>query len=49
MEITCKGKIDKNIFLRFLSFLILKIVPGDVVVELNGVNTTGQTVAECNI
>jgi hypothetical protein len=28
---------------------VLKIIPGDVVMELNGVSTTGQTVIECNI
>jgi len=28
---------------------IIKVIPGDIVVELNGVNTTGQTVAERKI
>lgn len=26
---------------------LIKITPGDIVVELNGVSTTGQTVDEC--
>jgi len=42
------SKVNYQKFFEFNRFFcILKIVPGDVVMELNGVNTTGQTVAEC--
>jgi len=38
-----------NTLINYRLLLIIKVIPGDIVVELNGVNTTGQTVAERKI